>query len=101
VGGSGDEDVFRLDVAVEKVVRVDMLEALHNLEEDALDAGVVEALVVAGLHQLVEVTLHVLHADVQLLAVGVQEDVEGGDEVRMLREGAEKDDLAELQTGRY
>jgi hypothetical protein len=98
VARGSDENVFGLDVAVEKVVRVNVFETLHDLEKNALDTGVVETLVVASLHQLVEVTLHVLHGDMELLGVGVQEDVESGNEVRMLREGAKEDDLAEFQT---
>jgi hypothetical protein len=34
----------------------------------------------------------------ELLGVGVQEDVESGNKVRMLRESAKEDDLAEFQT---
>ena len=82
VGGRcRDEDVLGLDVAVEEVVLVDVLEARDDLEEDALDGGAVQALVVARLHELVEVAVHVLHGNVQLLAHGIQEDVEGGHKV--------------------
>jgi hypothetical protein len=85
MAGSGDKNVFRLDVAVEEVVRVDVFEALHDLEEDALHTSVIETLVIASLHQLVEVTLHVLHGDMELLGERIQEDVEGGNQVRMWR----------------
>jgi hypothetical protein len=64
VGRGGHEDVLGLDVAVEEVVGVDVLETLHDLEQDALDTCVVEILVVSGLHQLVQVALHVLHGNV-------------------------------------
>lgn len=83
MAGSGDKNVFGLDVAMEEVMRVDVFEALHNLEEDTLHASVVETLVIASLHQLVEVTLHVLHGDMELLSERIQEDVEGGNQVRM------------------
>jgi hypothetical protein len=84
VAGCCDQNVFGLDVAVKEVVSVDMFQTLHNLEEDALDAAVVKALVVASLHQLVEVTLHVLHSDMELLSVGVQENVESRNKVRVV-----------------
>jgi hypothetical protein len=83
MAGSGDENVFGLDVAMEEVMRVNVFEALHNLEEDALHTSVIETLVVASLHQLVEVTLHVLHGDMELLSERIQEDVKGGNQVRM------------------
>lgn len=44
-----------------------------------------EILVIPCLHQLVEVAVHVLHADMQLPGQGVQEDVESGNQVRMTR----------------
>ena len=84
MAGCCDENVFGLDVAVEEVVRVDVFQTLHNLVKDALDAAVVKALVVASLHQLVEVALHVLHSDMKLLSVGVQEDVESRNKVRVV-----------------
>jgi hypothetical protein len=83
MAGSGDENVFGLDVAMEEVMRVNVFEALHNLEEDALHTSVIETLVVASLHQLVEVPLHVLHGDMELLSERIQEDVKGGNQVRM------------------
>jgi hypothetical protein len=83
MAGSGDENVFGLDVAMEEVMRVNVFEALHNLEEDALHTSVIETLVVASLHQLVEVTLHVLHGDMELLSERIQKDVKGGNQVRM------------------
>jgi uncharacterized OB-fold protein len=76
---------------------VDVFQTLHNLEEDALDATVVETLVVASLHQLVQVALHVLHGDMELLGERVQEDVEGGNKVRVVWQCAEEDDFTKLQ----
>ena len=84
MAGCCDEDVFGLDVAVEEVVRVDVFQTLHNLVKNALNATVVKALVVASLHQLVEVALHVLHGNMKLLGVGVQEDVESRNKVRVV-----------------
>jgi hypothetical protein len=91
------EDVFGLDVAVEKVVTVNVLKAMHDLEQNALDAAIVKALVVASLHQLVKIAFHVFHANVELLAIGVQEDVEGRDEVWVLRDRSQEDDFSELE----
>lgn len=79
---------------------VNVLEALHDLEKNALDAGVVEAFVIPSLHQLIQVTLHVLHGDVQLLSVRVEEDVQGGDEVGMVGQRLQEDDLTKLQAWR-
>jgi hypothetical protein len=83
MAGSRDKNVFGLDVAVEEVMRVDVFEALHDLEEDALHTSVIETLVIASLHQLVEVTLHILHGDMELLGERIQKDVEGGNQMRM------------------
>lgn len=82
---------------MEKVVGVNVFETLHDLIENALDTRVVEALVIPRLHQLVKVALHVLHTNVQLLAVGIQENVESRNEVRMCGEGSEKDDFSKFQ----
>jgi len=76
---------------------VDVLETLHDLKQDALDAGVVQDFVVPRLHQLVEIPLHILHADVQLLAEGVQEDVEGWDEVGVGGQSPEEYHFSQLQ----
>lgn len=86
--GCRNEDVFGFDVAMEEVVGVNVFKTLHDLIENALDTRVVEALVISRLHQLVKVALHVLHANMQLLAVGIQENVESRNEVRMCGEGS-------------
>jgi hypothetical protein len=70
----------------------------ENLTKDTLDAGAVERLVVARLHQLVQVAIHVLHGDVKLLAHWVEEDVVRGHEMGVVREGLQKDDFTQLQT---
>jgi ABC-type metal ion transport system substrate-binding protein len=38
---------------MEKVVGVNMFQTLHYLEQDTFDTGDIQALVVAGLHQLI------------------------------------------------
>ena len=45
----------------------------------------VQETVVAGLHQLVEIAVHVLHADVEIAGQRIEEDVESGHEVRVWR----------------
>lgn len=56
-------------------------------------------LVVPCLHQLVEIAIHVLHANVQLLAEWIEENVQGGDNVSVVRKCAKKDDFSKLQAG--
>jgi hypothetical protein len=60
---------------MKEVVSVDVFKALHNLEKYAFDAGAVKALVISSFHQLVKVTIHVFHTDVEFLAEGIKEDV--------------------------
>lgn len=60
---------------------VNVLESLHDLEQNALDARVVKAFVISGLHQLVQIAFHILHADMELLSERVQEDVKCRNEV--------------------
>ena len=79
------------------MVGVNVVETGQNLVQDALDVLAFEVLVIAGLHQLVQVTVHVLHADVQLVGERVKENVECRDEMRMHGKGAQEDDFAELQ----
>lgn len=62
---------------------MDMVETGHDLVEDALDSSGIHTLVVTGLHELVEVTIHVLHADVKFSAQRVEEDVESGNKMGM------------------
>jgi hypothetical protein len=70
-----DENVFRLDIAMEEVMSMDMLQALHDLEQNALDAAIIEALVLASLHELVQIAVHILHADMELLAERIKKDI--------------------------
>lgn len=65
-GGRRNQNVLWLDIAVEEVVSMDVIQTAHNLVEDALDVLGVKSLVVSCLHQLVEVAVHVFHADVEL-----------------------------------
>lgn len=83
---------------MEEIVGMDMFQALHDLEEDALHSSIVQALVISRLHQLIQITFHVLHADVQLLAERVQEDVESRDQMSVGRERPQEDNLSQLQT---
>lgn len=78
---------------MEEVVGVDVLESLHDLKENALDTRIIKTFVISRLHQLVQVPFHVLHGDVKLLAEGVEEDVQGGNQVGVIRECSQEDDL--------
>lgn len=93
-GGCGYQDVLWLDIAVEEMMGMNVVQTAHNLVEDALDVLGVERLVVSCLHQLVEVAVHVFHADVELSGKGVEEDVQGGDEMRVNGQCAEEDDFS-------
>jgi hypothetical protein len=60
---------------VKEMVCMNMLQPLHDLEEYAFDTACVQTFVVSGLHQLIQIAVHVLHGNVELLAEGIQEDV--------------------------
>lgn len=60
-----DEQVARLEVAVDHVRRVDVLDAAEELVEEELDVQVAEGL--AAAHDLVQVRLHGLHVEVDLV----------------------------------
>jgi len=96
-GGRRDENVFRLDVAVEEVVSVDVLEARKDLVKNTLHTSGIQTLVVAGFHQLIKITIHIFHTDMELFAVRVEEDVQGRNEVSMCWQGSQEDDLSEFQ----
>ena len=80
---------------------VNMIQARQHLEQDTLNTLIIEQLPVLCLDQLVEIPMHVFHADVQLLARGVQKYVQSGNEMIMFRHCFQKDDLPELQTRNY
>jgi len=79
---------------MEEVVGVDVLESLHDLKQNALDAAIVETLVVSRLHQLVEVPFHIFHGDVELLGEGVEEDIQGRDQMGVCWQCSQEDNLA-------
>jgi hypothetical protein len=79
-------------------VLVDVLESAKDLKEDALDNRIVKWLVVSRLHQLVEITIHVLHSNVQFFAKRVEEDVICRHKVRVGRDRLEEDYFSEVQT---
>jgi len=82
---------------MEKVVGVNVLETLHNLEQDAFNTGVVQALVIPRLHQLIQVALHVLHGNVQFLGERIQKDVQGRNQMLMSRQCPEEDNLSQFK----
>lgn len=73
---------------MEEVVTVDVLETRKDLIEDALHTSGIQAFVVAGFHQLIKITIHVLHTNMELFAERIEEDVKGRDEVGMCRQGS-------------
>jgi len=62
--GSGDKDILWLDITVEEVVRMYVVQTGKNLEENTLHAAGVEAFVVSRFHKLIEVAVHIFHANV-------------------------------------
>ena len=66
---------------MEEMVRMDMFQALHDLVQYALDATVVQTLMITSLHQLIQISLHILHGDVKLLGEGIEEDIKSWDEM--------------------
>ena len=75
------------------MVVVNVLQSRKDLAKNALHTGAVKWLVVTRLHQLVEVSIHVLHRDVELLAQWVEEDVVCRYQVRVVRQGLQEDDF--------
>src|SRR5947207_8330207 len=61
---SRDKNVFRLNVAMEEVVMMNVLEAGDDLVENTLDARSIHVLVISSLHQLIKISIHVLHCNV-------------------------------------
>jgi hypothetical protein len=68
-----------------------VVETGQNLVEDAFDVFLVQVFVVSRLHQLIKVTIHILHGDVQFAGERVKEDVEGRDKVRMRGQRSQED----------
>lgn len=60
-----DEQVARLEVAMDHVSRVDVLDAAEELVEEELDVQVAERL--AASHDLMEIRLHGFHVEVNLV----------------------------------
>ena len=63
------------------MVCVDVVQTRQDLVKNTLDVLAFKVFVVTGLHQLIQVAIHVFHADVKLVGEGVEKDVEGRDEV--------------------
>ena len=64
---------------------VNVIEATQDLVKNALDTLRIHAFVVSGFHQLVQVTVHVLHTNMQFSAVRVEEDIQGRNKVDVSR----------------
>ena len=54
---------------------VNMLQTLHDLEQDALDTPSIKTFVVAGLHKLIKITIHILHTNMEFLAERVEKNI--------------------------
>jgi hypothetical protein len=89
-----NENILWFDVSVKEMMVVDVLEAVHNLEQDAFDTGIVKALVIARLHQLIQVAFHILHTNVKLFTERIQEDVESRHKMWVLRKSSQEDDFS-------
>lgn len=83
---------------MKEFVSVNVIQSGENLEQDALHARAVKGFVIPRLHELVEVSIHILHADVEFLGEWIKKDVQSGHEMGMNREGAQENHLAKLQT---
>lgn len=75
---------------------VDVIEAGENLIQDALDAAVVQVLMISCLHELIQITIHVFHTYVKLFGHGIKEDLQGRYQVGVVGERAQENNLSEL-----
>lgn len=83
---------------MEKIVCVYVIQSGDDLVQDTFHAGTVQAPVGPGLHQLIEIAIHVFHANVQFFCRGIQEYVQSRDKMDVVRQRSQEDDLTELQT---
>ena len=81
---------------MKEFVSMDMIQSGENLEQDALDARAVEGFVIPRLHQLVEISVHILHADVEFLGEWIQKNVQSGYEMGMNRQRSQEYHFAKL-----
>lgn len=77
---------------------MNVFQATEDLEQDAFNNSTIKRLVIPGLHQLIEVAVHVLHGDVQLLAKRVQEYIIGRHKMGMSWYRLEEYDFSEVHT---
>ena len=61
---------------MEELVIVYVVEARKDLEEYTLDAGAIEASMIACFHELVEIAIHVFHHDMEFPRQRIEEDVQ-------------------------
>lgn len=79
---------------MKELMSVDVVQAGQDLVEDALDTFRVHTFVISSFHQLVQVAVHVLHADVEFPAVGVEENIQGRHKVDVSGECSQEDDFS-------
>ena len=85
---------------MKEFVSMDVIQSGQDLEQDALDARAVEGFVIPRLHELIEVSVHVLHTNVEFLGEWVKKDVQRRHEMGMSRKGSQKNHFTKLQAGR-
>lgn len=83
---------------MEEVVGVDMLQPCEDLKKDALHAGTIQPFMISSFHQLIQISVHILHTDMKLSANRVEEDIKRRNKVRMCGKRTQKYDLSKLQT---
>ena len=87
------QQVFRLQVAVEEAGRVDVREAGEHLAQPRADARLGERRVAGVLHELVEVALHELEHEEELVALA--DDLAQAHDAGVARGAAQRLDLAQ------
>jgi len=81
---------------MKEMVCMDMLQTLHDLEQNAFHTSRIKTFMIPCLHQLVEVPVHVFHGNVQLFGEWIKKNVECGDEMLMIGKCPEEDHFAKF-----
>lgn len=97
VVGGRDEDVFRFYVAMEEVMSVDVADSGQDLRQDGFERGQRERAPLALPHELVEVLVHALHDDVELVVEIVDKQFPDPHEVFVGGHGEDELDFADAR----
>ena len=73
---------------------MNVVEAGQDLIKYALDTFRIHTLMISRFHQLVQVTVHVLHADMEFSAIWVEEDIQRRNEMDVSRECSQEDNFS-------